>query len=337
MEAFLHGFHFLGTETLGGLYRLGADVLSVGILVGMLLLLGRRFLVKPPNLTTRREIKLDPKARKGIKRDSAIVGVFILIHVGSRFLGESLEIAATEGQDPWQPFASIVAQFWQGWGTIVSEIGIHLTFWLALGSILLFIPYFLYSKHIHLFFAPINYLLKPERRSMGELNRLDFEDETIEQFGASSLTELGWEQIMDSYACIMCFRCQEVCPAYNTGKVLSPAALEINKRYYLNREGKRISKGDNNQDALTTYAIPPEALWACTACGACIDICPVGNEPMRDIIDIRRSLVLMENDFPEQFQIAFRGMERTQNPWNIPPTERMNWAEGLDVPTIDQN
>ena len=337
LEAFLHGFHFLGIKTLGGLYRLGADVLSVGILFGMLLLLGRRFLVKPPNLTTRKEIKLDPKARKGIKRDSAIVGVFILIHVGSRFLGESLEIAAMEGQDPWQPFASIVAQFWQGWGTIVSEIGIHLTFWLALGSILLFIPYFLYSKHIHLFFAPINYLLKPERRSMGELNRLDFEDETIEQFGASSLTELGWEQIMDSYACIMCFRCQEVCPAYNTGKVLSPAALEINKRYYLNREGKRISIGDNNQDALTTYAIPQEALWACTACGACIDICPVGNEPMRDIIDIRRSLVLMENDFPEQFQIAFRGMERTQNPWNIPPTERMNWAEGLDVPTIDQN
>ena len=337
LEAFIHGFHFLGTGTLGGLYRLGADVLSVGIVLGMLLLLGRRFLVKPPNLTTRREIKLDPKARKGIERDSAIVGVFILIHVGSRFLGESLEIAATEGQDPWQPFASIVAQYWQGWDTIAIEIGIHLTFWLGLGSILLFIPYFLYSKHIHLFFAPINYLLKPKRRSLGELNRLDFEDETIEQFGASRLTELGWEQIMDSYACIMCFRCQEVCPAYNTGKVLSPAALEINKRYYLNREGKRISKGGKNEDALTTYALPLEAIWACTACSACIDICPVGNEPMRDIIDIRRSLVLMENNFPEQFQIAFRGMERTQNPWNITPTERMNWAEGFDVPTIDQN
>jgi len=337
LEAFLDDFHFLGPGTLGGLYRLGADVFSVGILFGMLLLLGRRFLVKPQNLTTRSETKLDPIARKGIQRDSAIVGVFILIHVGSRFLGESLEIAAKEGLDPWQPFASILAQCWQSWGTIVIEIGIHLTFWLALGAILLFIPYFLYSKHIHLFFAPINYLLKPERRSIGELNRLDFEDEAIEQFGVSSLTELGWEQIMDSYACIMCFRCQEVCPAYNTGKVLSPAALEINKRYYLNREGKRISKGDNNRDALTTYAIPPEAIWACTACGACIDICPVGNEPMRDIIDVRRSLVLMENDFPEQFQIAFRGMERMQNPWNIPPTERLNWAKGFDVPTIDQN
>ena len=337
VEAFLEGFHFLGTGDLGGLYRLGADVLSIGILVGMLLLMGRRFLLKPQNLTTRRKIKLDQKARKGIQRDSAIVGVFILIHVGSRFLGESFEIAAIAGIDPWQPFASFVAQFWQGWSNTVIEIGIHLTFWLAIGSIFLFIPYFLYSKHLHLFLAPINYLLKPERRSMGELNRLDFEDETIEQFGASKLTELGWEQIMDSYACIMCFRCQEVCPAYNTGKVLSPAALEINKRYYLNREGKHISSGQAKNDALTKVALPVEAIWACTACGACIDICPVGNEPMRDIIDIRRSLVLMENNFPEQFKTAFRGMERTQNPWNISPTERMKWAEGFNVPTIDQN
>ena len=111
---------------------------------------------------------------------------------------------------------------------------------------------------------------------MGELNRLDFEDETIEQFGASKLTELGWEQIMDSYACIMCFRCQEVCPAYNTGKVLSPAALEINKRYYLNREGKRISSGQAKNDALTKVALPVEAIWACTACGDLYRYLPSG-------------------------------------------------------------
>ena len=120
---------------------------------------------------------------------------------------------------------------------------------------------------------------------------------------------------MDAYACIMCYRCQEVCPAYNTGKVLSPAALEINKRYFLNsrrrahgqRRGKRRSR-------CWSLPSPPEAVWACTACGACVDICPVGNEPMRDILDIRRALVLMENDFPEQLQTAFRGMERTMQP-----------------------
>jgi Fe-S oxidoreductase len=135
----------------------------------------------------------------------------------------------------------------------------------------------------------------------------------------------------------MCYRCQQVCPAYNTGKVLSPAALEINKRYFLNQEGARLASGEQSSQTLLEFAITKEAVWACTACGACVDICPVGNEPMRDILDIRRALVLMENDFPDQLQTAFRGMERTLNPWNVPPTERMKWAEGLQVPTLDEN
>jgi Fe-S oxidoreductase len=193
-------------------------------------------------------------------------------------------------------------------------------------------PYFAYSKHVHLFFAPLNFLLKPERRSIGELGYLNLDDTSIQQFGAAKLNDLGWEQLMDSYACIMCFRCQEVCPAYATGKVLSPAALEINKRYFLNTVNSL-----EESPALTEFAIPPEAVWACTSCGACVDICPVGNEPMRDILDIRRNLVLMENTFPKQLETAFRGMERAANPWGVPPTERMKWAEGLHVPTIEQN
>lgn len=320
---------------LGGPFRLVADLLSVAALLGMSALLIRRYLFKSSDLYTRQDILLHPKARSGIRRDSAIVGVFILVHVGSRFLGQSFVIALG-GPDPWQPFASAVANLWAGLSQSVLEIGLHLSFWLALGTILAFIPYFLYSKHIHLFFAPLNFLLKPERRSTGELDPLDFEDESIEQFGATHLEDLGWEGLMDAYACIMCNRCQQVCPAYNTGKALSPAALEINKRYFLNYEGSRIAKGEQSSQTLLEFAISPEAVWACTACGACNDICPVGNEPMRDILDIRRSLVLMENDFPEQLQTAFRGMERALNPWNVPPTERMKWADGLAVPTIDQ-
>jgi Fe-S oxidoreductase len=208
---------------------------------------------------------------------------------------------------------------------------------MSLGSIIAFLPYFPYTKHIHLFFSPINYLLKPERKSIGQLSYINFEDESIEQFGATDLEHLGWEQLMDSYACIMCMRCQEVCPAYNTGKVLSPAALEINKRYYLNHEEGTKFAGGEESKPLTEWAISEEAVWACTACGACVDICPVGNEPMRDILDIRRSLVLMENNFPKQLENAFRGMERNVNPWAVPPTERMKWAEGMDVPTIEKN
>ena len=336
LQAYIPDFVFLGTGTLGNLYRLGADLLSIAALAGMIALLVRRFLIQPENLSARSSILLNKKARFGIKRDSVIVGIFILLHVGFRFLGESFHLALAGEMDRWQPFASAVASFWVGLSPSFLEIMVHLSFWIALGLILPFVPYFPYSKHIHLFFAPLNFLLKPERRSMGELASLDFEDESIEQFGASTLQNLGWEQIMDAYACIMCYRCQEVCPAYNTGKVLSPAALEINKRYLLNTVDSNDA-GSLPDTPLLDFAILEEAVWACTACGACVDICPVGNEPMRDILDIRRSLVLTQNKFPEQLQTAFRGMERNMNPWNIPPTARMKWAEGMDVPTIAEN
>jgi Fe-S oxidoreductase len=336
LQAYIPDFIFLGEDWIGDLYRLGADLLSSAVLTGMVALLLRRFVFHSPALATRQDVLLHPKARFGILRDSAIVGSFILLHVGGRFFGETFRLAA-ESSDPWQPFASLVSGLWAGWSESALTIAEHAAFWFALGLILAFLPYFLYSKHIHLFFAPLNFLLKPARRSIGELSRLNFDDETIESFGVTRLEDLGWEQLMDAYACIMCYRCQEACPAYNTGKVLSPAALEINKRYFLNGEGARIAKGEASTQSLTEFAIPKEAVWACTACGACVDICPVGNEPMRDILDIRRALVLNENAFPQQLQTAFRGMERNANPWNISAAERMKWAEGLNVPTIEQN
>jgi Fe-S oxidoreductase len=330
------GGHFLGTGLIGNLYRLGADVLSVSALVGMVGLMIRRLVVRPAELSVRESTLLHPKARDGIKRDSTIIGVFILLHVGFRFLGESFKMAL-EGPDAWMPFASAVGTLWSGWSEMAQTIGVHTGFWVAMGGIMVLVPYFPYTKHVHLFFAPLNFLLKPERRSPGELGSLDFEDESVEQFGASKLEDLGYEQIMDAYACIMCNRCQEVCPAYNTGKVLSPAALEINKRYFLNQEGGRLAAGEESSQGLLEFAITAEAVWACTACGACTDICPVGNEPMRDILDIRRSLVLMDNEFPDELQNAYRGMERTVNPWNVSPADRLNWAEGYEVPTIEQN
>jgi Fe-S oxidoreductase len=337
LEALLPGFIFLGNGTIGNIYRLLADLLSVSALVGMVALMVRRWVFKPSNLSTRDTTLLHPKARAGIRRDSLIVGFFILIHVGARFLASSFRVAESGSPDPWQPFASAVAGAWAGLGESAVEAGALLFFWIAFGAIFLFVPYFLYSKHLHLFLAPVNFLVRPQRRSPGELEALDFEDETNEKFGAVRLEDLAWNQILDAYACIMCYRCQEVCPAYSTGKVLSPAALEINKRYFLNQEGARMAAGDASSQTLLEFAITPEAVWACTACGACTDICPVGNDPMRDIMDIRRSLVLMENAFPEQLQAAYRGMERAANPWNVPAPERLKWAEGLDVPTIEQN
>lgn len=333
LQGFLPGFVFLGRGRLGDTYRLLGDVLTAAVLVGMASLIVRRYLIRPASLTVRDTTLLHPKARAGITRDSAIVGGFILLHVGSRFLGSSFDLALA-GPDRWQPFAGMLAGTWAAWSPGGLTIARHTAWWLALGSILAFIPYFPRSKHIHLFFAPLNFLLKPVRPSMGQLDAIDFEDESIEEFGVARLEDLSWTGLMDAYACIMCNRCQDACPAYNTGKVLSPAAMEINKRYFLNQEGTRLAAGQASSQALTEFAIPPEAIWACTACGACVDICPVGNEPMRDILEIRRHLVLMENAFPEQLQSAYRGMERSANPWSIGPEKRLEWAAGLDVPTV---
>ena len=210
-------FNFFEESAIGGVYRLLADLLSVGVLVGMLAMIVRRFILKPDTLTTRQDVLLQPQARAGIRRDSAIVASFIMLHVGSRFVGASMEIAQ-QGADAWQPFAGLLANVWSGMSERALVIGEHLTFWLAIGTILLFIPYFLFSKHLHLFFAPINFLVKPERRSMGELSKLTSMDESIEQFGATRLEDHGLGTIVDAYACIMCYRCQEVCPAYNTGR-----------------------------------------------------------------------------------------------------------------------
>lgn len=337
LQAFFPGLVFLGTGTIGNLYRLLGDVLSVAVLVGMTALIIRRWILRPQALSLASNALVHPRARFGIKRDSAIVGAFIMIHVGARFVGASVEVALAGHANAWEPFASLLSGVWAGLAPGTLEVLRHVFFWLAIGTIMAFIPYFLYSKHIHLFFAPINFFLKPRRTSPLALDALNMEDESITQYGAAKLEDLGWSQLVDAFACIMCSRCQEVCPAHNTGKVLSPAALEVNKRYQINGEGAALAAGKPSSQPLLEFAISAEAAWACTACGACVEICPVGNEPMRDIMDVRRDLMLMQNEFPAQLQTAFRGMERVGNPWSVPPDQRMAWAEGLQVPTVDQN
>lgn len=339
VEGYVSGFKPFGDTVLGGLYRLAADVLSVSALIGMVYFLVRRFLARTPALQYHENVKLHPKAVQGIAQDSLIVGLFIIGHVGARFLGASFR-TALEGADPWQPFATLVATtLWQGWSEPALTVGWHVSWWVALGLILLFLPYFPYSKHAHLFMAPLNYMTKPERAALGALEPLDFEDESIEQFGARRLFDLPKTHILDAFACIMCNRCQDVCPAYVTGKELSPSALEVNKRYYIRERMAALANGPDNDNAgLLDYAISESAVWACTTCGACVDICPVGNEPMFDILNIRRYLVLMEGAFPTQLRNAFNGMQRAGNPWSA-SQDRLEWAKGLDfhVPTVEEN
>ena len=328
---------FLGQGFIGDVYRLLADLFSISVLTGMVYFLLRRFVFNSPVFNYRENVLLMEQVKAGrIRRDSLIVGLFILIHVGSRFLESSFSLAH-EPFDPWQPFASTVSRLWGGLpegGIVFAE---HLFWWLALGTILAFMPYFPYTKHFHLIMSGVNFLTKPERNALGTLAPENFEDETIEEYGVGKIEELPWTHLVDAYSCIMCNRCQDVCPAYVTGKELSPSALEVNKRYFLNQHLGELAAGKPSELKLMDYAISESAVWACTACGHCVYICPVGNEPMFDILYMRRRQVITENDFPAELKQAFRGMERNGNPWNLSSRDRMKWAGDLDVPTVDDN
>ncbi len=326
----------------GALYNFLADTCSALILIGVVALVVRRFL--GPGRSDFRfnsNTLLHEDVTQGkISRDSLIVSSFIIFHVASRGISAGAKLAA-EGPDPFQPFASLLSHFFvasnsQGWRIF--------GFWGALGSILAFLMYFPYSKHIHLFMAPVKYLLA-RNASSGVLPPLEMDLESVSAdeeivFGADTLRQLAWPRLLDAYACIQCNRCQDVCPATVTGKSLSPAALEINKRMELNRlvaAGSVPMSGSPAARPLLEFALSADAAWACTTCGACMEACPVQNEQMLDIIDIRRHQVMMVGEFPIQLQSAFRGMERASNPWGISHDQRTAWAEGLNVPTIEEN
>ena len=328
---------FLGEGFIGDIYRFLADIFTMSVLIGIIYFIVRRFIVNDKALSYRDNIMLVDKVKDGaIRRDSLIVALFILFHVGFRLMGESFTIAR-HGGDPWQPFGNALSMAWRGMGDTGLAVGQHLGWWLALGLILAFIPYFPYTKHFHLIMSGVNFLTKPKRTSLGELPAIDFEDESLEEFGAAKLEQLPWTNLVDAYSCIMCNRCQDVCPAYVTGKELSPSALEVNKRYYINGNLDALAGGAESEFSLLDFAISESAVWACTACGACVDICPVGNEPMFDIMHMRRWQMLMENSFPKELQTAYRGMERNGNPWNLAASDRLEWAGDIPVPTVDDN
>ncbi|MCI0556236.1 MAG: (Fe-S)-binding protein, partial [Anaerolineae bacterium] len=152
------GFKILENSGLfGDVYRLLADFLGVGILIGLASLAFRRYVLRPRTLTTRESTLLHPKARTGIQRDSAIVTTTFFTHNLMRLLGESFHLALQRKTDSWQPIISAVSGLWSGVNANALMIGEHITFWLSIGAVVAFLPYFAYSKHIHLFFAPINF------------------------------------------------------------------------------------------------------------------------------------------------------------------------------------
>ena len=258
---------------------------------------------------------------------------------------------ALESGDAFQPFSTFVGNtVFGGLSASALEGWRVFGYWGALGSVLAFLAYFPYTKHVHIFMAPLNYTFKRQANSgtLPPMKGLEAAMEAEEpKLGVEKLEDLEWPRLLDAYACIQCNRCQDVCPASATGKALSPAALEINKRMELNviashpspftLKAAPFETGASTAHPLLEFAISEEAVWACTTCGACMQVCPVQDEQMLDIIDIRRQQVMVAGEFPAQLQTAFRGMERAQNPWGLSRDKRFEWADGLNVPTIDEN
>ena len=149
------------------------------------------------------------------------------------------------------------------------------------------------------------------------------------------LQDLSWPRLLDGYACIMCNRCHDVCPAHSQGLSLSPSALEINKRYLFNDEFSSLARGGTSTRALTEHMIGPEAVWSCTTCYACVQICPVGNEPMADIVDIRRRMIIEGDDIDNGIQTAFESLAKNGNWFGKGSRARARWTKGLDFKIND--
>jgi Fe-S oxidoreductase len=140
--------------------------------------------------------------------------------------------------------------------------------------------------------------------------------------------------MLDAMSCTECGRCQDACPAFATGKALSPKLLVMGIRDQLFTDGRAIlSKGD--LAPLVPTAVTDEVVWDCVTCGACVEVCPVSIEHVDHIVDLRRSLVMVDSNPPADLETMLRDVERNANPWGKPQTERADWTEGLDVHVLE--
>ncbi len=149
----------------------------------------------------------------------------------------------------------------------------------------------------------------------------DLPDDAV--LGVATPADLTWKGLLDAATCTECGRCQDVCPAWATEKPLSPKLLMLDIRN---------AAFAGSDEPLVGNAIDPDALWACTTCGACVQQCPVDIEHVDHVVDLRRHEVLMASTFPSELQQMFRKLENTGNPWGLPARARADWMKGLTFP-----
>jgi len=311
-------------------FNLISDVMSGFLLIAITVFFVRRFITKDMALTYRDNVLLNDKVKAGAQnRDSLLVDVFVVMHVVAHLMTQAFRL--TEGADPFMPIASVLNSIFGS-----SEVGVHVAWWISLGWVMFIIPYLSRSKHTHFFMSPINLGLA-KQNPRGQLDPaipLKVIDGQKFDPGAKHVHDLAWTRVLDAYACVQCNRCQDVCPANFYGRPLSPSALEVNKRYLL-KEATFGSHPDRLLLPLTETVISPEAVWSCTTCYACVRVCPVGNEPMADIVDIRRRMLIDGAELDSGVQNALQSLATNGNWMSKGKRLRGKWAKDVEFPVKD--
>ncbi|MCY9665379.1 heterodisulfide reductase-related iron-sulfur binding cluster [Paenibacillus alginolyticus] len=306
--------------------------------------------------TYRRYVEKLKRLKRGWKPSIVIFFIFFLmlsvvVSGGFERVKEGMETSA------FAPISSLFAAAFIGMSHTAAAVGFYISWWMHLLILLSFLIYVPQSKHFHIITAPINILLR-RTEPIGKLASLNLEDEEAESFGVGKIEDFTQKQMLDFYSCVECGRCTNVCPANTTGKMLSPMHLITKLRDHLTEKGAAItskspwvpafafaSPSTHNplEVELIGGVITEEELWACTTCRNCEDQCPVGNEHVDKIIDLRRHLVLTQGSMPHDGQRALQNIERQGNPWGISRNDRVKWVKEVDpddelgVRTVKEN
>ncbi len=316
-----------------GWLGLAQDVFATLVLVGIAIALWIRLVQRPERFI-------------GSHRLDAfrILGLITWI-ILTLFLFRGARIALGDNADPtaWTPVSTAVSHLftWMsaGWQSFFTWFFL----WAHLLLVLGFLVYLPYSKHLHIITSAINVWFS-STRPRGALEPLRIEMEKLESgeqsLGAEKLSDLTRKELLDLYACTECGRCQSACPAWNTGKPLSPKLLIMDLRDHLIEEGpgvlQMLAAGETPEEiALVPGVVDDDVVWSCTTCGACVQECPVDIEHIDTIVDLRRALVMGASSFPAEAGAMLRNLESRSNPWGIAQSQRADWADGLDVAVVN--
>ncbi|MCC5951682.1 MAG: (Fe-S)-binding protein [Acidimicrobiia bacterium] len=314
----------------GGVYQAYSfvgDLAGVTLIIGCVWALFRRYVQKPYRI----RIKSKP--------EHLLILLVILFIAVSGFFTEAYRIAV-DGTPDFEVWSFVGYPMAQWLGNTDSLSAWHQGWWIAhVLSFVVFLAILPVTMLRHMFTSPLNMWLKDRDRPKGAMKPMPNLMETeLESFGAATVEDFTWKQLLDTDACTMCGRCTSVCPAHATGKPLDPREIVLKTGEVMAATGDpKVSPPIGTDSEITIGAdslferITSEEVWACTTCKACDEICPVNIEILDKILDMRRYLSLMESDFPTELGNAYRAMENQGNPWGMNQGERAEWADKLDI------